>query len=171
MKTNDLEKIATKLILTNIGAKPKQQLKKQKIHRLTSDPAIKREIEQITKTLSNLPPSMQKELAKEFVAIGESKHGFIAEGFDSVEDRDNWITKNKKKFSQIWIMDTLKESESSKESARLLLEHHIESGVDLNTAVASVLKSSVIMPKHLKSALKEMHMEGLIDINELSVRL
>ena len=172
----DVENLAKGVVLTTLGVTAKQptaaeKREQQKIDRLTSTPAVKQEINQMAKRLSRLPPAMQSQLAKKFAAVGESRDGLIAEGFDNIEDRDNWIKKNRKKLSQIWIMDTLEESESSKYEARLIMEHYIEQGMDLNSAVRNVLKSNTIMTKHLKSALKEMHKDGIVDINKLSVKL
>ena len=172
----NVEKLAKGIVLTTLGVAKKQPTAaekrvQQQIDRLTSTPAVKREIDQMTKRLSRLPPAMQSQLAKKFAAVGESRDGLIVEGFDSVEERDKWIKKNRKKFSSIWVMDTLEESESSKDGAKLILEHHIENGVELNQAVKLVLESRVILTKHLKAALKELHGEGVIDINKLSIRL
>jgi hypothetical protein len=172
----DVEKLAKGVVLTTLGATAKEptaaeKRAQQQKDRLTATPAVKQEIDQMTKRLSRLPPAMQSQLAKKFAAVGESRDGLIAEGFDSVEDRDSWIKKNRKKLASIWIMDTLEESESSKDEAKLVLEHHIENGIELNQAVKSVLESRVILTKHLKAALKDMHVDGAIDINKLSVKL
>jgi hypothetical protein len=172
----DTEKLAKSVVLTTLGAAtkpltPAEKREQQKINRLTSTPAVKQEIDQMTKRLSRLPAAMQDQLAKKFAVVGESTTDTVVEGFDSVEERDQWIKKNKRRIQRVWLVDTLHESESSKENARLIIEHGLESGLSLTESVKIVLADQTILTKHLKSALHEMHREGVIDLRSLQMKI
>lgn len=172
----DTEQLAKGVVLSTLGVTPRvptpaEKQKQTQIDRLTQQPAIKQEIEQMAKRLSRLPPAMQGQLAKKFSLVGESDAGMVIEGFDSVEDRDQWIRRNRKKMNNIWLMDTLEETESSKDSARMIIEHYVELGVDINQALSQIVSSKTIVSKHLRAALREMHQEGSIDLNQVRVKV